>query len=610
MAMLPILPPYGDETTVSWCARVARFHTGLTCADFLQIMEISQAHVMDLSDYSAERLSKLTGVSEEQVLGCGPQKVGDRLLTYQGETFRPGFMTRTHTTYCPACLIDDATEEANGDRVGRLSWMFASVRVCPRHGIVLTRRKNLGYFERFQDMDKVAPSDQELADEVVVAEKASVSALQAYVVDRLSGMEGPGWMGAQRIDQAVRASEMLGVCRIRGAHADIDDLTMQQWDEAGAVGMEAVSQGPEGIYGILEDIVREAIVDKRKGGAPSALGRIYDWLQLNKSEQDPGPIQDVVRDFVVDHMPIEPGTVLFGGTVLKRKRHTVATLSKVSRLHQKTLNRALVVTGLLAGGDPEQIEIRKTFDAEVGEELARRIKNSTPIKKIPDYLNCNRTQAQMMVKTGILKKLANDPSITGGVLSNVANDDLDDFLVRFRATGRRVAVASPGMTDVITASEIARVPAADIVALVLEGRLSKVEVGDDDLRFRSVFVDADEVRSAAADTVAERGLSAKEAADRIGLRLLAIERLRTAMDVDGEPFLKATMITNARGTIRYCYAKEDVDEFCAKHVTLQEIADRNGVGTKSMSLKLTRAGIDPIMHRSLLGAKVFRRKDL
>ncbi len=610
MPMLPILPPYADETTVSWCVRVARFHTGLTCPDFLEMMEIRQAHVMDLSDYSVERLSKLTGVSEKQVLKCGPQKVGDRLLTYQGETFGPAFMTRTHTTYCPACLIDDATEEANGDRVGRLSWMFASARVCPRHGIFLTRRKNLGCFERFQDMDKVAPSDQELAEQVGVAETASVSPLQTYVVDRLSGAKGPGWMDEQRIDQAVHACETLGVHRVHGAHAGIKGLTIKDWHEAGVVGMEATSQGREGIYAILDDIVREATIERRLGGAPSAFGRIYDWLQSEDSQQDPGPIRDVVRDFIIDHMPVEPGTILFGGAVLQRKRHTVGTLSKVSGLHQKTLNRALVITGLLAGGDPEQIESRRTFNADDGEELARRIKNSTPIKKIPDYLNCNRTQAQMMVKTGILKKLADDPSITGGVLSSVANDDLDAFLVRFRATGRRVAVASPGMTDVITASEIARVPAADIVALVLEGRLSKVEVGNDDLRFRSVFVDAEEVRSAVGDIVAERGVSAKEAADRIGVRLLAIERLRTTMDVDGQPFLKATMITNARGTIRYCYAREDLDEFRAKHVTLQEIADRNGVGTKSMSLKLTQADIEPIMHRSLLGAKVFRRKDL
>jgi len=77
MHMHPVLPPYADETTVSWCSRVARFHTRQTCADFLQMVEISQAHVMDLSDYCVERLSTLTGVPEAQVLKCGPQNAGN-----------------------------------------------------------------------------------------------------------------------------------------------------------------------------------------------------------------------------------------------------------------------------------------------------------------------------------------------------------------------------------------------------------------------------------------------------------------------------------------------------------------------------------------------------
>ena len=282
MPMLPILHPYADETTVSWCARVARFHTGLTCPSFLKLTEISQADVMSLSGEAVKRLSKLTGVSEAQILECGPQKAGGRLLNYNDETFGTAFTTRTYTTYCPACLLDDATEEANGDRVGRLSWIFAPVRACQRHGIFLTRRKNLGYFERFQDMEKVALSDRELTEKVAVAEAANMSPLQSYVGGRFSGAEGPGWMDAQRIDQAARACEMLGVCRIRGAHADIRDLTMQQWHEAGAVGMEAVSQGPEGIYAILEAIVQEETFEKRWGGAPIALGRIYDWLQFNE----------------------------------------------------------------------------------------------------------------------------------------------------------------------------------------------------------------------------------------------------------------------------------------------------------------------------------------
>ncbi|MEH6523843.1 hypothetical protein [Sulfitobacter sp.] len=83
----------------------------------------------------------------------------------------------------------------------------------------------------------------------------------------------------------------------------------------------------------------------------------------------------------------------------------------------------------------------------------------------------------MTDKTGILKKLANDPSITKGKLSNVANDDLDDFLARFRAAGKPVRKPSDGMINTIEASLVARVPATDIVRFVLEGRLACVETG-------------------------------------------------------------------------------------------------------------------------------------
>jgi hypothetical protein len=282
----------------------------------------------------------------------------------------------------------------------------------------------------------------------------------------------------------------------------------------------------------------------------------------------------------------------------------------VSGVHRKTINRALVLTGLLAGGNPEDIENRRTFNASEGEALAHRVKNSTPIKKIPEYLNCNRTQAQMMVKNGILNKVGNDPSIQGGLLSNVANEDLDDFLVKFRAAGRQVAEASSNMIDVNAASELARVPVADIVALVLAGKLSKVETGCGSLRFRSVFVDSTEVRLAAAGAVAEHGLTPKETASRLGLKLLAIEHLRNSCDVNGQPFLRGSKLANARGTVRYCYTKKEVKRFREEYITLKELADLHGIGTKQMAKKMDTEGVEPIMARGLLRAKVFRRKGI
>ena len=90
------------------------------------MVEISQADVMGLKNPTVERLSNLTGVPGAQIMACGPQYAGDHLLTYKGETFGTKFMTRNHTTYCPACLLDDRTEELNGERIGRLRrWLAA-----------------------------------------------------------------------------------------------------------------------------------------------------------------------------------------------------------------------------------------------------------------------------------------------------------------------------------------------------------------------------------------------------------------------------------------------------------------------------------------------------
>lgn len=104
--------------------------------------------------------------------------------------------------------------------------------------------------------------------------------------------------------------------------------------------------------------------------------------------------------------------------------------------------------------------------------------------------------------------------------------------------------------------------------------------------------------------------SAKEVAAQLGLQLLAIDHLRTKTDPDGQPFFKGIKVANARGAIRYCYAKDDVDKFCSKYVTLQELADNAGTSTKSVSVKLSKLGVQPIMERYILRAKVFHRADL
>jgi hypothetical protein len=510
MVMLPVLPLIEGESTVSWCSRLGSFHVGLSGPDFLKLMQISRQSVVDTTDECIGRLAELTGIAESHIRASGVQRVGEARFTHRNEEFGMRFALRTHTTFCPACLLEDADPAgpSSGQRVGRIGWIFRSVRTCPRHGIVLHRRPNKGFHEQFQDMTLVAPDDAALEKLASDAPSASTSALQSYVERRFRGVSGPDWLDTQDVDQATKACEMLGACVLFGAHNNLDKLSLQEWSEAGSAGFEAARDGVDGVRKALEEISCASFRQISKGGPQAALGRLYQWLQFKKSKTDPGSIRDVVREFVLDTMPVDPGSTLFGIPVETRRRHSLASLSRSTGVHQATLRRALKLTGVLpADVDADE---RFTVDAGQGGSLADRIGNSIPISKIPEYLNCNRTQAQMLVKRGIVSQLVPDLGRGGGVLTKVAVQDLDEFISRFRAGGTPVRQASDGMMDVIAASEAVRRPVMDIVQLVLDRKLTSLEALPEDLGFRSVLVSPDEVRSVISELEGEIGLSAHD----------------------------------------------------------------------------------------------------
>lgn len=609
MLMLPTFPPLVGESTVSWCSRMARIHANLDCADWLKMMEISRQSVVDTNAACVGRLSGLTGIPAEHIEACGVRPVGNRSFRYLAETFGVNFALRTHTTYCPACLLEDANVDnsSGGNRVGRVMWTFAPVRACSQHRIGLYRRRNRGFFEQFQDMNLVAPGNPDLEAQAVEAQSRDCSPLQRYVELRLQGEVGAAWLDRQCIDQASRACEMLGACMVFGAHTNLKRLSHVQWDEAGAAGYEAAVAGPIGIRAALDEIAARSWQIKGTGGAQAAFGRLYQWLHSEKGRKDPGPIRDVVRDHILDTMAIDPGTKLLGKVVSKRLRHSVQSLARRSGLHPVTLRLALVEVGLV----PHDAQANKgfSFDAAQGESIANRIQNSIPIKKIPAYLNCNRTQAQMLVRNGVINQLAPGQGKRGGLLSQVAKNDLDSLLNRLRGAARPVTKGSKGMMNTIEASEIARETVTDIIKLILERSLTQVEALPEDLRFRSILVDPNEVRCVMAKKAATAGFSAREVAGLLEIPASGINFLQRTLDPNGNPFLASQEILNARGTSRYRFPEDAVAEFEKSYVSLARLAKENGSYAQTEMRRLKRAGVKPIFPRDQLKALVFRRAD-
>lgn len=495
MIFSPALAPLVGESSVSFVARLARFHANMTSRDFLRILQLSQQDVTNGTERATSRLVGMTGLPRDRVEAMNYTHVGGKVFNHRGELFGSHFAGREWTTYCPHCLLEDGASDSQsvGVRVGCVNWFFMPVRTCGKHGIALVRRKVTHFSQQFQDMAFVAPDDQILVEEARDAVRSEASPLQTYVERRFDGETGPAWLDEQGIDQAVKACEMLGACLEFGVKCNLDELTMPQWDRAGATGFEAAAEGRAGIRRALDELAGRVSIRTAHGGPQAAFGRLYQWIQFNKSGRDRGPVRDVVREYVLDTMAVEPGTRLFGEEVLERRRHSIWSLSKSSGLHAKTLKRALVRSGILAGFDEEHMEPYTSFDARAGDELVARIKNSLPLTAIPAFLNCNRRQAELLVREGLIPRLVPGRADRGGVLKNVAVEDLDLFLSRFRSRGQAVSAPSEGMADVIAMSEIIRVSVIDIVRMVIEGDLKKLELLPASLKFRSVLVDPVEI---------------------------------------------------------------------------------------------------------------------
>ena len=612
MRLAECTPLLAGESLMSWVARIARDATGLAPFEFLNFIEFSRKDILEATPAGLDRLEDLSGMKREEIERGAYLRIGERLYEHRGHSFHAEFAGRERTTFCPACLLEDgrADSASGGRRVGRVNWLFSPVRTCPIHRVPLYRAAHQSYAERYQDMALVAPDDPGLETLVADATAREVSPLQAYVASRLEGELGPAWLDDQQVDLGTRATEMLGACLLFGAHVDLPTLSEDQWDAAGAAGFELTARGEEGIREGLGEMLHRLRQKEGKGGPQKAFGRLFQWVQFNKGSKPRGPIREVLRDFILDTMSIEPGSRLFREIVATRRRHSVASLAKQKGLHKKTLNRALVMTGLMPDGDPDRIDGLLTVDAEFGERLADQMIASIPVVEMPTYLNCNRRQAEMLVQHGLLKRIGDGGAVPNTILNLVPVADLDDFLVRIRAIGVPVDQPSDGMANILAASELVRWPVIDIVRLVLDRGLSRIELMPAPLKFKSVLVDPDELLAALKSRQAQGRLSVAEAAAKLKTDPWCVRSLMTNLDRDGAPFLPALVVTNAKGVGRPYFCANDLDRYTGAHVDLKDLAEWRHVSAKVLRKQLSDMGIEPILPRPKLNKLVYRRADL
>lgn len=611
MALLPKLDVIAGESLTSFLNRVARFHCNVGLSQFLDYCELTRHDVMLPDPNTMLKISELTGQPPEIIAKMAFVRTGTRQRIIGNELVGERFFSVTKRSFCAACLVEDSQNgsASNGMLVGRLAWQIESIGVCDRHCEVLQRDSIQSYAGRFNSLPELKTDMAQLKKLALTAEKRTPTRLERYIMDRLHGKPGPEWLDGQQLDLAARACEMLGIVLTQGEKVDLNRVSDELRWEAGDIGFSFASRGNVGIKEGLK-ILYDRHIDRRESGGPQkAFGRLYQWLQYHRCEKSRGSIREPVREFILEHFPVDVGSNLFGQPVTRFRVHTVASLSRQTKFHVVCLRHAVEVVGLIdicEGPKP----LHQPFCAKKGEALVKLMQESMPTNALPKYLNCNRVQSEQLVRTGIIPRILPETAVKSGVLTNVGIGAVDDFLNKLLGKAKVKRKASEGMVDIITASQIAHVPVIDIVKGILANDLSKVEILDVGLKFKGVLVHPSEIQSVMSGVTSAGFVWKSEAACLIGLPTEGLTKLTKMQDQTGSPLFTMHFQKVDGLQPKQIIDLEEVYAFQRDHILLKDYASQLGVTPRVASRRLNELGVEAIAPRDELSRRIYRRSDI
>ncbi|NBZ89516.1 hypothetical protein GV832_18160 [Rhodobacteraceae bacterium CYK-10] len=494
MSMLfPMLPFADDETPLSWAARQAALHTRGGVLSFLTDLGIPLIELARGDEQAVLRLCDRAGHDPAKVLRNTIGAVGGRRYRLRGLEFSAEFTTGPVTRICPACLGEDMT----GTRLPavamrhRLFWRLAPVRTCPIHGFAL---RDL----RSGKWDDIAHELQAMRSLIVAAQQVPpvvrvVSPLQAYAVARLEDCPGPAWLDGQDIDQAVRATEMLGALEAYGPKLKASDMSEDMWDAAGRAGWPIVSEGGAAIRGYL--MARVTTSGEKNATPRAAFGMLHAWLSGSRLSKNPGPIRDMLRDVILETTPLSKGHMLLGKPVTDPHLCSVASIAKSEGLDGRTLRNVLQVAGLLRPEGAEQQSNPIVVDYTAARDLIDVVKHAVPVTRLPSMLGASRPLIALLIEIGQLQRVQDHRALASKIGKAVDGRGVKPILRFLETRFQAVDEAPEGFVHLSKSAEKSRARVKVILEPMFLGHLKRVYRVTGAHGFAAVVVDPEEIKA-------------------------------------------------------------------------------------------------------------------
>lgn len=600
--LAPYLPFDAEESPLSYAARLSKFHIGDRLVSFLRDFEI-RPEQMALNDGAAlDRLAEIAGVAVEDLRANAAVPVAKRSYDLRGELVTAEFLVSPYTVFCPACL---AADDQTGMRRGRWIWALSVVRTCPQHEIPLVRQAQIAWDDKLHELDHRVPErGSDLQALVERAQRRSVSPLQDYVVRRLEGKAGPEWLDAQTLDQATRATELLGVLTAFGPAQKLPELTSDDWDHAGRVGYNFTSRGEGGIRETLDAQFRKFDDASGTPGARKIFGSFYNALAHSKSLKEPGDIARILREVITENIALSAGTKVLGVELPERRLHTVRSLAVEQNVDPRTLNNVLVAAGAI----PERAPAHFPVPVRRGREIAGRMKRTVNVVSLWKDMNFTRPIVDQLFDDRLLTPIYHGrPGAKGRTQKAVDREEIAMLVGKLHAKAVELDAETDGLVPVAKAAEKGRVPAITVVHMILGGFLERVFRLSDGDGIGALRVDPMEVKRRAGSCT--QGLS--PIAVLGSLKIPRDVGWRLADRYPAEVSLAVNWIVGPDDSHRIPrFDPAVVEDFKARFIHPARLAERHDLQIGDVIGRLKRRGVRPFVPKAEIGLDFYRTSDL
>lgn len=496
--LFPHLPFLNDETQLSWAARLAALHGSRTLRPFLTDNGIRPIDLITGQPAAIDRLCEVSGQDPARVRHNTAVSDGRFAYSLRGERLPVSMTLRDETRFCPLCLHEDDAEAGGAGfaRRSRLAWSLRPVATCDRHDLALVSRLRARGEDGLHGIRELVPERGRsliaIADQLV---RRKPSPLQSYVTGRLERKSGPAWLDGQSIEQAVKATEMLGVSLAFGTKINLGSVDADGWDLAGRTGWEWTCSGEPGLHAAFSGLQATAFA-RGQGGQNyfTVFGQLYRWLLERGERTDHGPIKMALRDYIVKNMDVCPGRELLGEVVGQRSKYSVQSLAVQAGLHRQTLCKVLVEQDLIRDEDADRPTSILLVDAEAGRKVAAALARSVQFLQLPALLNATRPVAECLIKLGLLNPLHRGSGKNTRDKCGFDVMEVDRLINRVHRLAPEKSDLPDAWATLTQCTKRARIPMKQLLRLILDGRIEGIGRPYGQLGFNALRVDIEEIR--------------------------------------------------------------------------------------------------------------------